>query len=238
MFMKKVVYVEIANDIENDIRKNLQPGDKIESESFYQNKYGVSRVTISRALQYLINKSVIYKIKNKGHFVLREFYSRGDEILSFTELHEKYGKVVTNEVLDIDLIYPGEEIRKLLELSYDDMVYRLVRTRFLNGIPVTLEYSHIVQKVADGLDRFNFERFSLYQILRENYDIVIDSQEYTFSGGLATEKEAEILNVQPNHPVLVTKAVGFTNKGETSVEYSKQISIISYSFTFTKNDNH
>lgn len=225
----ETLYIEIAKQIQTEIENNLTPGTRLPSESFYQQKFGVARMTITRALQYLEKEKIIYRIKNKGYFVLKESYARGNEILSYSELNSKYGLRTRNDVISIELIIPDEKIARYLELNDDEKVYCIERLRYRNDVPTTIEHAHIVEKYARGLEKFNFSEFSLYQVLREFYGINIDRQVYEISASSTNRSESELLKIKKGSPVSIVTTRGYTNLGMTPIEYTKQVSTARFS---------
>jgi GntR family transcriptional regulator len=220
---KKAIYMEIADSIQNDLKKNFKPGDKLEPESQYEIKYGVSRVTIRRALEYLADSKVIYYTKNKGYFVLDPTINRGSEILSFTEYNAKENIKVTNKVLKIEKTVPEEKIRKILGLNDGEEVYLINRIRYGNEIPRVIEYAYISAKSCPGLEKFNFELYSLYDIIREYYNLEIIRQVYTFNAKMIKGFEAETLLEEKTGPALIITTTGYASPGMIPIEYCIQV---------------
>lgn len=228
------LYKKIAIDIQKDIKKNHKPGDKLHSEAYYQKKYGVARMTISRALAYLVSANVIYYVKNKGYFVLTKKDYRGNEILSFSQMCQRDGIYVTNRLLGIEIIVPDEEIRKALQLKEGEPVYKISRVRYGNDLPRVIEYAHIVKKYAEGLDKFNMADNSLYEILSDFYGITIDVQDYEYSAINIKGAEAKYLEVSSGSAILKTITTGYMKMGVVPVEYTIQYSKWSTSITLNR----
>lgn len=68
--MKEYLYLEIYNDLKNDIKSGvLQNGDRLPTEKQLTEKYGVSRITAIKAMQKLEVKGYIKRIRGNGTFV-------------------------------------------------------------------------------------------------------------------------------------------------------------------------
>ena len=64
------LYQTIYDDIIKQIKNNqLEPGDKLPTEFEMIDHYGVSRITVSRALQELARNGFIIRYRSKGSFV-------------------------------------------------------------------------------------------------------------------------------------------------------------------------
>lgn len=67
---QKPLYKQIAAYIEDQVNTNhLKPGDKVPSETELMNKFEVSRMTARSALNELVAKGLIKRIRGKGTFV-------------------------------------------------------------------------------------------------------------------------------------------------------------------------
>lgn len=68
--MKTPLYKQIMDDMIDKINKqNMKPNDALESESELEKFYGVSNITVRKALNELEHSGVIYRVKGKGNFV-------------------------------------------------------------------------------------------------------------------------------------------------------------------------
>jgi GntR family transcriptional regulator of arabinose operon len=68
--MDAPMYRKIANDFIDKIEKSdLRPGDKIPTEAELGAEYGVSRITVSKAIRELQNMDLVYRVKGSGTFI-------------------------------------------------------------------------------------------------------------------------------------------------------------------------
>jgi GntR family transcriptional regulator of arabinose operon len=66
-------YIQIRQYIIDNIQqKKWRPNDKIPSENELAEKFGVSRITVKKALDTLVEEGVIYRIQGRGSFVSEE----------------------------------------------------------------------------------------------------------------------------------------------------------------------
>lgn len=71
-FPSQPLYQKIKEDILNQIKSNiLVPGDRLPTEHQLMEQYGVSRITVSRALNELKSEGIITRFPNKGTFVAK-----------------------------------------------------------------------------------------------------------------------------------------------------------------------
>ena len=70
MEYKIAKYFQIEQDIINAIKSgDLQPGDKVDSESVLKKKYNVSAITVRKAFNDLINEGYLIGVQGVGTFV-------------------------------------------------------------------------------------------------------------------------------------------------------------------------
>lgn len=62
----QVILRDILNDLETGV---LHSGDMLPTEQEYINHYGVSRTTVQRAMNILVERNIVYRVAGKGTFV-------------------------------------------------------------------------------------------------------------------------------------------------------------------------
>lgn len=66
------LYQQLMEDVRSQIENSLLlPGDKLPTEREFMQKYNVSRITVSKALNELKTEGLITRFPNKGSFVAR-----------------------------------------------------------------------------------------------------------------------------------------------------------------------
>ena len=73
-------YKKIADDIMADIKRGVyKPGDQIQGQNYYAEKFQASRTTVRNAISQLINQGVLEASKGKGTFVKRTYSPDGEK---------------------------------------------------------------------------------------------------------------------------------------------------------------
>ena len=66
------LYQQLMEDVRSQIENSLLlPGDRLPTEREFMQKYKVSRITVSKALNELKAEGLITRFPNKGSFVAR-----------------------------------------------------------------------------------------------------------------------------------------------------------------------
>ena len=71
------LYVQLMDEVEKDIREGkYKPGDKIMTEAEMAKFYGVSLITVRKAIGSLMEKGLVVRRQGKGTFVTKPKISR------------------------------------------------------------------------------------------------------------------------------------------------------------------
>lgn len=71
------LYVQLMEELETSIRNGVyKPGDKIMTEAEMAKEYGVSLITVRKAVGSLMEKGLVVRKQGKGTFVTKPKYSR------------------------------------------------------------------------------------------------------------------------------------------------------------------
>ena len=122
------LYVQLMDTVEKDIKSGrYKPGDKIMTESEMAKTYGVSLITVRKAIGSLMEKGLVVRKQGKGTFVTKPKFSRNIKRLqSFSEMCEQMGVVpgahmLENKIVDvIEKNYFPLKYAFLLEAQFED----------------------------------------------------------------------------------------------------------------------
>ena len=232
MEKKNPKYKEIAKDLQTKIENGVyKSGERLPVERILCETYNVSRMTIRHALQYLEKKNIIRIDPSRGPFVLDTRIERRQEIHSFSELMEQKGYTCHSKVIQLEKVMPDILLQERFQISEKDPVYLLHRVRYANDEVMALEYAYINAKFCPGLEMFNFEKYSLYDIFHEHYNIQIAYAKDEICADSIHGEDAMTLIGKKSGPALIVVDTGY-DKEHNPIEYTK--TIYNYkSFTYT-----
>lgn len=171
------LYQQLAHRMEEKI-SNLEwlPGMKIPSERDMAAQYGVNRLTVSRAINLLVDKGIIVKKANSGTYVAKKINSDfARQTISFDEksigegmsrVMQKNGATVHNKVLVAEIDSGKSFILEKLQLEPQDEFFHLKRIRLLGDVPFAIENSYLpIKYFSDVLD-VDFRIIGLYDYIK------------------------------------------------------------------------
>ena len=111
----------------------MKPGERVASEPELSREFGVSRFTIARAMQELVEDGLVHRRQGAGSFAASPSLRRSPgELLSFSEAVKASGHVVSNKLLE----FGPTKWRNGVPFSRATPLYVLSRLRLVDGRPV------------------------------------------------------------------------------------------------------
>ena len=207
------LYQQLVDEIKSMISTGkLNEGDRIMTEGELSSSFDVSRITVRKAIEILVEEGILVKKQGIGTFVASKKLTRNMGVfMGFTQNCEANGQKPGTRLLSASLADPAGSDEKTLGLAENDKVIVIRRLRYIDDIPVILEENHFSQKYAFLLGE-NLER-SLYAILNE-HGIQTFGGKRRVSVCYATGEEAELLRIEENSAMLFMKDVCMNPQGE------------------------
>ena len=196
------LYQQLMTRLKNDVMAGVYPaGGRIPSEQVLCDTYGVSRVTVRKALLDLVQEGLLVRRQGKGTFVADERLQRNlQHITSFSDACAATGHAATSKVLGVQREPAATEDRERLDLSEGDEVLELSRLRMSDGEPVMLELNRFSAKY-DFLQSESLDG-SLYDLLRV-HGLIPSRAEHDISLGHATPLVAKQLGTPVGEALLI-----------------------------------
>jgi GntR family transcriptional regulator len=222
------LYLQVEATLKEMIEDTVySAGEQIPSERELSDQLGVSRMTVRRAVENLIDHGLLERRSTSGTYVREPQVLRGtgkNKTMGLTELLQKEGVIAGSRLILFEVVRAPLKIAEKLDMRLGSQVVVLRRLRFANGVPFCLETSYIPYDLVPGLnaDAFIQPQASLYNIMQDQYGIKLDSNDETINISFATHDEAELLEVKEGDPVLLLRSVVMDNTGRR-VEYLKSV---------------
>ena len=228
-------YKIIAQDIEKKIQDGvLKSGEMLSSELKTQQEYTVSRVTVRKAYQILLEKGIIRTVHGVGTFV-NDLYSKDWTWMnSFSGEVLKAGHLPTTRVKKFQIIAADAALAQKLHIREKEECLFFERVRYIDNQPVWITCSYIPAKFAPG---FNADYLSvagasqsIFRALELNFGIrCVKGTDYQEAVNIGA-KEAQLLNIDCNKPV-ISKAFLAYDGNDRLVVYENTIMAQSISKT-------
>jgi len=137
------LYVQLHDQIENAIQAgDIKPGEPLPSERLMAEMSNVSRITVRKAVQALVNDGLIVQRQGSGTSVapkVQRVQQSLSRLTSFSEDMSRRGSTVQSNWLEKGLFDPSPRETVALGLSTNSQVARISRLRIADGVPLAIE---------------------------------------------------------------------------------------------------
>lgn len=188
-----------------------RPGDMLPSETELIDRYQVSRITVRQALAMLVKDGLIYRRRGLGTFVAVPKIEQGlNRIISFSEDMRWRGFQAGTVVLSSGLVAASEDLAKRLEIDTGEKIARLERLRLADGEPMSLEVSHLIDRMCPGVLERDFARTPLRDTLAREYDLILSNAKQQIRAIVASEQLADKLSVSSSAPLFYIERTSYS----------------------------
>ncbi len=220
------LYLQLKTALRQQIQQgSLAPDSRLASERELCDAYDVSRTTVRQALRELELEGLIKTVPGRGTFVA----SPEDEVRldvevtidGFSSDMRRQGFSPSSVLLDVSLTSnPSRMIQEIMRLPEEAAVVSIKRLRMINNKPLALHYVYLNHQFCPDILHHNLAEVSLFNLLRDEYDLVIaEADEYAYAA-LASEEEANLLDLTAPAAVLRTERVTRLDTGAV-IEYAE-----------------
>lgn len=206
------IYEQIYKNLLEKIRREeIIAGEAFPSERELAENFGVSRMTVRQALKTLKKEGFIYHERGIGAFVSkRKLDVHTRNLVGFTEEMRERGLRPSSKLLLFKKESATEDTAKDLGIDLGDKVFHFQRLRLADDSPMAFEDAFLPAVPYSGLDKFDLENASLYEVLENEYGVRMSHAEEVLEA-LAVDKEiAAALAVKKGAPVLMVHRVVFS----------------------------
>lgn len=191
---------------------DFSAGERIGSERALAEEFGVSRSELRGVLEDLERAGRIRRTIGRSGGVFSwdgKIERHLNTIESVPDMLRQQGFRPTTTVLGSGIALASPIERRALRLSEGDPVFRLVRRRDADDVPLSLDSMSLPLRLLPGLQDFPHTD-SVYHTLWERYGIEPAHANETIDVAPASADQAQILSVAVGDPLLSIRRVTYT----------------------------
>jgi GntR family histidine utilization transcriptional repressor len=179
-----------------------RPGDTVPSEAALMQQFGMSRMTVNRALRELAGEGLVDRVQGSGTRVaqLHRISSR----LTIRDIHEEVterGHVHTARVLLVAREKATAQLARAFGLRSGAAVFHTVLVHMENGVPIQYEDRYVNPAAAPAYLETDFTQTSpTLHLLRH---APLTEATYSIEACLPSATEAKELGIKRSEPCLV-----------------------------------
>jgi GntR family transcriptional regulator len=213
------LYYQVSSRLETAIRSgDIPPGARLENEIAIGHRLGLSRPTVRRAIQELVDKGLLVRRRGIGTQVVQGTVTRQVELTSLYEdlkssHHEPTTRVLAREVRPLPA-----DIAEQLGLAAGTEALYLRRQRSTDGVPVALLENYLPGEFTD-ITAEQLEQQGLYQLLRGR-GVIIRVAKQRIGARREHDDEAALLDIDKGGPLLTMERVAYDGSGR-AIEFGR-----------------
>ena len=160
--MADFAYKLICQDIRSSMANGELPtGTKLPTTAELCETYGVSKITVKRAMDELVRAGLVVRRRGSGTYVLETSsvlpipdgsWDNEDSSEGFAAECARRGHHPNARVHEVSVVSPPREVRKALSLDEDALCHYIERTLLADDEPVLSETAYIPVSIAPTLD--------------------------------------------------------------------------------------
>lgn len=205
---RRFLYLEVAQALRRRIERGVYaPGTRIPTEAELVREFGVSAITVRRALRDLTTQGCLFGRQGLGVFVTdaRRIVRRvGAELrASMADDMRRAGIEPGMKERALTVGPADEETARRLGLRTGTLVYRHEKLLLADGEPLGLDVTVLPRRLGDALREHLSSDFVL-AVLRA-HGVAVHHTDYEFQAGVVSSADAAVLGLPAGFPLLVVR---------------------------------
>jgi DNA-binding GntR family transcriptional regulator len=199
---------------------DLPVGARIENEISLAERLGISRPTVRRAMQHLVDQGLVFRKPGFGTEVMMPAVLRPVALTSLYDDLAKAGRQPRSEVMSFEVIPASDAAALALRIPPRSEVTSIERLRYADGQPLAIMHNLVPVHIA-RLARGDLQRRGLYELLRSSSAVPRTAPE-VIGARSATAQEATLLGIRRSAAVLTMTRTAW-NADERGIEYGSHV---------------
>jgi DNA-binding GntR family transcriptional regulator len=207
------MYYQVAQQLEHAIEAGeLAPGTRLDGELALATRLGVSRPTLRRAIEYLVDRGYLVRRRAVGTQVVHPKVRRPVGLTSLYDDLTASRKDPRTTVLSLETAPASDRVAHALGLEDGQEVVAVERLRYADGQPLAVMRNWLPVGLVE-LDVGRLERSGLYQLMRAA-GIGLHLASQTIGARGAGAAEAKQLQAHKGEPLLTMERTTYNENGQ------------------------
>ena len=214
------LYASIEEAIAAEIAQGeYRPGDQLPTEDALLERFQVSRITVRRAIQNLVNRGLLEIRRGLGTFVLSpRIEAELTKLTGFVEDMNAAGRKATARVISKGVVAASARVAERLQLAKGTKVMQIKRVRLGDGTPISFDETYLPLSLGKRIFHKDLRLHPIFTLLEEEYGVHLVEADYQLEAVSANEGVADALQVKVGSPIFQIERTSMTT-GNQPVDY-------------------
>jgi len=206
----------LYRQIADYIRQKIDGGEwpvayQVPTEQRLCRQFNVSRITVVKALGRLVDEGLLVREQGRGTFVAKPLLAHEpSELLSFSEEMRRQGKEPYSTILEKASEWPSTRLIQHLGLPGESRVWHIKRLMLADHQPIGVQTTWLpVTRFPELGDKIT-DNVSLYELLRGEYGVNVDSAVETYSALQLDAEEKKLLKADSSIAAFAVERLSFS----------------------------
>ena len=174
----------------------LRPGDQLPSEAQLCERYGVSPMTVRRAINMLVDQGVVIAEQGRGTFV--KPIAMGEASFQLKELQDLFNDTehTTVNVLEARIVTADERVARKLEIAIGQRTVYIRRLLRTDSLPSLYHREYLVYDPTRPIVEAELEVTALQRLFSGTGETILKRGEINMEATLLDEEEAHLLQAK------------------------------------------
>ncbi len=196
-------------------------GAQIENEVSLSERMGISRPTMRRAMQDLVDRGLLVRKRGACTQVIMREVRRPVALTSLFEDLVQSGRSPRSEVIRFEVIPVSDTLALTLGIPARSDITVIERLRYASDEPLAIMHNWIPLRMAK-LNSKDLELCGLYECLRKSGSTLPATANEVIGARVATPEECELLQINRGSAVLTMTRTAWSAEGQ-GIEYGSHI---------------
>lgn len=188
--------------LRDEITRGVYASGALPKEEALCERFGVSRITVRRALADLASLGLVERRHGLGTFVRGDLPKvRARPSLGLVDGLRKAALETDVEVIEVALSMPPPDVAALLQLATDEKAVHALRLRSIDGVPVMLTDAWVPAQLGKRVSASALRKHALYEILMAQ-GVKFGRVVQEITAEVADPARARLLQVETGAPLL------------------------------------
>jgi GntR family transcriptional regulator len=216
------LYGRVQGVLSQEIKTGMLPsGTQLPTEDALIERFGISRITVRRAIQELVAQGLVEIRRGVGTFVAPPKISQDlTQLTGFVEDMQAHGRSASARLIDTEVVDASESVASRLGLSRGTRVMRIKRVRVADGVSMSLDDTYLPLAIGKLIIKNDLQVEPIFTLLENKYQIPLIAADYRMEAVAAEPWVALELGVAEGSPIFLIERTSYTT-GNKPVDHER-----------------